>query len=203
MALSATFDLLAPLVWMVDRLEAVATHVVASEVFEAVWPPIPPPLLPAALLLLILARTLVEAEAPPLSSLPTPPPFSPFNRPLLRERSKVIPDGLVLPIGSEPELLGDAGAKLEVEQVLDRDALRLRAGVRCPVSAGPTFLINPDLGGFKRLSIEDFLFLGDNSIFLFKRFFHQFFPGNQRFICTYGYTRMRGFVNHFCTSCAK
>lgn len=164
LALSTAADLLPPLLWMVDRLEVEATHVVAGEVFEAVWPPIPPPL-PAALL--ILARTLVEAEAPPLSSLPTPPPFSPFNRPLLRERSKVIPDGLVLPTGiSEPEL-GDAGAKLEVEQVLDRDALRLRAGVRCPVSAGPTFLINPDFGGFNRLSIEVFLFLGDSSILLF------------------------------------
>ena len=179
LALSTAADLLPPLLWMVDRLEVEATHVVAGEVFEAVWPPIPPPL-PAALL--ILARTLVEAEAeeaaPRLSS-PTPPPFSLLtNRPLLRERSKVIPDGLVLPIGSEPELLGDAGAKLEVEQVLDRDALRLRAGVRCPVSAGPTFLINPDFGGFNRLSIEVFLFLGDSSILFLKDFFNQ-----RRFPC--------------------
>ena len=161
---------------MVDKLEVVAAHVVAREVLETVWPPSPPatPLL----LLLRLARTLVEAaEAAPRLSSPAPP-FSLLtaNRPLLRERSKVIPDGLaarppppLLPGRSEPEL-GEAGVcKLEVEQVLDRDALRL-LGVRCPVSAGPTFLINPELGGLRRLSMELFLgckVLGDMALSIF------------------------------------
>ena len=79
-------------------------HVVTNEVLEAVWPPPPPPLIPPAaeaeaLPLPILARTLVEAaEALPLR-FNSPPPFSLVSRPLLRERSKVIPD-------CEPEAVG-------------------------------------------------------------------------------------------------
>ena len=136
-------------------------HVVTNEVFEAVWPPPPPPLIPPAAEAPILTRTLVEAaEALPLRFNSSPPFSLVTSRPLLRERSKVMPD--CEPVGadlarlcrgrSEAEL-EETGATLEFEQVLERDALRLR-GVKWPVSAGPTFLISPALGigGRRRLS---------------------------------------------------
>ena len=67
-------------------LELGTAHVVTSEVLEAVWLPLTPPAAPR------LARTLVEAaEARPRFNSPSP--FSlPASRPLLRERSKVIPE---------------------------------------------------------------------------------------------------------------